>query len=62
MCILLQAYLREQPIYRRELHDFNPSCVNELYQPSVWYVDVTNGFEYDEDNVIKYIDKYLDVI
>ena len=39
-----------------------PSDVNEQYQPSVWYVDVTDGFEYDEDGVIKYIDKYLDVI
>ena len=32
------------------------------YQPSVWYVDVVEGIEYDEDGVLVYIDKYLDVI
>lgn len=39
-----------------------PFDVNQQYQPSICYVDVTDGFEYDEDGVIKYIDKYLDVI
>ncbi len=29
---------------------------------SVWYVDVIEGFEYDSDGVMAYIDKYLDVV
>jgi len=39
-----------------------PAYVNEKYQASVWYVDVTDGIEYAEDGTIVYIDKYLDVI
>ena len=29
---------------------------------TVWYIDVTEGYEYDQDGVIIYTDKYLDVI
>lgn len=29
---------------------------------TVWYVDITEGYEYDTDGVIIYNDKYLDVI
>ena len=29
---------------------------------TVWYVDITEGYEYDSDGVIVYTDKYLDVI
>jgi len=47
-------------------HDFErksyPVPADERYQPSIWYVDVTDGIEYDENGVIVYIDKYLDVI
>ncbi len=32
------------------------------YQPSIWYVDVTDGIEFDEYGIVTYIDKYLDVI
>lgn len=32
------------------------------YRPSIWYVDVTDGIEYDEYGIVTYIDKYLDVI
>ena len=39
-----------------------PSAVNEKYQPSVWYIDITEGKEYDEDGVAVFVDKYLDVI
>ena len=39
-----------------------PSFAEGKYQPSVWYVDVAEGIEYDEDGVLVYIDKYLDVI
>ncbi len=39
-----------------------PSFVNEKYQASVWYVDITDGYYYDKDGTITYIDKYLDVI
>lgn len=39
-----------------------PVPVNEKYQPSVFYVDITDGIEYDQDGVAVYIDKYLDVI
>lgn len=39
-----------------------PVPADERYQPSVWYVDVIEGIEYDKDGVAVYIDKYLDVI
>lgn len=39
-----------------------PIPMNETYQPSIWYVDITEGIEYDEDGIAVYIDKYLDVI
>lgn len=39
-----------------------PDFVNQKYQASVWYVDVTEGTEYAEDGTLVYIDKYLDVI
>lgn len=38
----------------------DPFCKD--YQPSIWYVDVTDGIEYDECGIATYIDKYLDVI
>ena len=37
-----------------------PAC--ERYQPSVWYMDVIENLEYDEDGVAVFVDKYLDVI
>ena len=39
-----------------------PVPADRRYQPSVWYVDITDGIEYDEDGIAVYIDKYLDVI
>ena len=39
-----------------------PAPVNVTYQPSIWYVDVTDGIEFDKDGIAVYIDKYLDVI
>lgn len=39
-----------------------PTPADERYQPSAWYVDISDGIEYDKDGVIVYIDKYLDVI
>lgn len=39
-----------------------PVPMNKAYQPSIWYVDVTEGLEYDEDGIAVFIDKYLDVI
>jgi hypothetical protein len=39
-----------------------PVPANEMYQPSIWYADVTEGIEYDDDGIAVYIDKYLDVI
>ena len=32
------------------------------YRPSIWYVDIIEGTEYDECGVAVFIDKYLDVI
>ena len=32
------------------------------YSASVWYVDVTDGYYADNDGVLVYVDKYLDVI
>ncbi len=40
----------------------NPSTLNTRFQPSVYYVDITEGIEYDEYGIATYIDKYLDVI
>lgn len=39
-----------------------PAPMNPKYQPSIWYVDITDGIEYDEYGIAVYIDKYLDVI
>ena len=39
-----------------------PVTANEQYQPSIWYIDIIEGTEYDEDGVAVFIDKYLDVI
>lgn len=39
-----------------------PSWAAETMCPSVWYVDITDGIEYDEEGIAVYIDKYLDVI
>lgn len=39
-----------------------PVPADHRYQPSIWYVDITDGIEYDEEGIIVYIDKYLDVI
>ena len=39
-----------------------PVTSDERFQPSVWYVDVIENTEYDDDGVIVYIDKYLDII
>ena len=39
-----------------------PVPMNPLYQPSIWYVDIIEGIEYDEYGVAVFIDKYLDVI
>lgn len=32
------------------------------YRPSIWYVDIIDGIEYDEYGIAVFIDKYLDVI
>ena len=39
-----------------------PAPADERYQPSVWYIDIIDGIEYDEDGIAVFIDKYLDVI
>ena len=39
-----------------------PVTANEQYQPSIWYIDIIEGTEYDEDGVAAFIDKYLGVI
>lgn len=39
-----------------------PAPADHRYQPSIWYVDITDGIEYDKEGIIVYIDKYLDVI
>ena len=39
-----------------------PVPADPQYQPSLWYVDITDGIETDEDGTLVYIDKYLDVI
>lgn len=44
-----------------ERHNY-PETANILYQPSIWYVDVIEGIEYDEYGIATFIDKYIDVI
>ena len=39
-----------------------PVTANEQYQPSIWYIDIIEGIEQDEDGITVFIDKYLDVI
>ena len=39
-----------------------PKSFCTKYRPSIWYVDVIEGMEYDEDGIAVFIDKYLDVI
>ncbi len=39
-----------------------PVTVDERYQPSIWYIDIIEGIEQDEDGITVFIDKYLDVI
>ena len=39
-----------------------PEPANIKYQPSIWYVDVIDGMEYDEYGIAMFIDTYLDVI
>ena len=39
-----------------------PAPADPRYQPSIWYVDVIEGIEYDEYGIAMFIDKYLDVI
>lgn len=39
-----------------------PDYAKGKYRPSIWYVDVIEGIEYDECGIAIYIDKYLDVI
>lgn len=39
-----------------------PVPADPRYQPSVWYVDVIDGIEYDECGIAVFIDRYLDVI
>ncbi len=39
-----------------------PIPMNPRYQPSIWYVDIIEGIEYDEYGIAVFIDKYLDVI
>ena len=44
-----------------ERHNY-PAPADKRYQPSIYYVDITEGIEYDEYGIATYIDKYLDVI
>ncbi len=39
-----------------------PASYISDYQPSVWYVDVIEDIEFDDDGIAVFVDKYLDVI
>ena len=39
-----------------------PAAFQKKYRPSIWYVDIMEGTEYDDSGILVYIDKYLDVI
>ena len=45
----------------KERH-YYPIPSDQRYQPSIYYVDITEGIEYDEYGIATYVDKYLDVI
>ncbi len=38
-----------------------PDWAREEFCPSLWYVDVMENLEYDEEGIAVYVDKYLDV-
>lgn len=52
--------------YKNGTHDEKranyPKVSNTEYQPSIWYIDIIEGIEYDEHGIAVFIDKYLDVI
>lgn len=39
-----------------------PAWARESLCPSIWYVDVIEGMEYDENGIAVFVDQYLDVI
>ena len=39
-----------------------PGPADERYQPSVWYIDIIDGMDWDDDGIAVFADKYLDVI
>lgn len=39
-----------------------PAWARKEFCPSLWYVDVMENLEYDEQGIAVYVDKYLDVI
>ncbi len=47
------------PYYQMRI-DCESFCAK--YRPSIWYVDIIDGIEYDDDGIAVFIDKYLDVI
>ena len=49
------------PYTLNESHNY-PVSLNKRFLPSICYVDITEGIEYDEYGIVTYIDKYLDVI
>ncbi len=44
-----------------ERHNY-PALSNKRFQPSIYYVDIIEGIEYDEYGIATFVDKYLDVI
>ena len=47
--------------YDSERHNY-PALPNKRFQPSIYYVDIIEGIEYDEYGIATFVDKYLDVI
>lgn len=57
--VITIVYFPEGTHYERNNY-LEPS--DKRYQPSIYYVDITEGTTYDECGIATYIDKYLDVI
>lgn len=45
-----------------EMRASYPEEFKTKYRPSIWYVDIIEGIEYDEFGIAVFVDKYLDVI
>lgn len=58
--VITVTYFRDGDVDQARVN--YPAWAREELCPSVWYVDVIEELEYDEEGIAVYVDKYLDVI